>query len=106
MKITRLIIRYFQSIMRSAKLINNDLIREIYAPLERNGDLTETWREAKRSKFVRVLGRDRTRSGVSSQNFALGGTTLRTLEFAGPFVTYAAATSSRTTWIRMPGAGL
>lgn len=42
--------------MRSAKKVGNDLIREIYDALERNGDLTATWREAKHTEFVKVFG--------------------------------------------------
>jgi hypothetical protein len=42
--------------MRSAKKVDNDLIREIYDALERNGDLTATWREAKHAEFVKVFG--------------------------------------------------
>jgi len=42
--------------MRSAKKVDNDLIREIYDALERNGDLTATWREAKHTEFVKVFG--------------------------------------------------
>lgn len=42
--------------MRSAKKVDNDLIREIYDALERNGDLTATWREAKHTEFLKVFG--------------------------------------------------
>ena len=42
--------------MRSAKKVDNDLIREIYDALERNGDVTATWREAKHTEFVKVFG--------------------------------------------------
>ena len=42
--------------MRSAKKVDNDLIREIYDALERNGDLTATWREAKHSEFAKIFG--------------------------------------------------
>jgi hypothetical protein len=42
--------------LRSAKVVDADLIREIYDALERNGDLTATWRDAKHSVFVRIFG--------------------------------------------------
>lgn len=42
--------------LRSAKVVGPDVIREIYEALERNGDLTETWRAAKHSVFARVFG--------------------------------------------------
>jgi predicted nuclease of predicted toxin-antitoxin system len=42
--------------LRTAKVVDNDLVREIYDALERNGDLTDTWRKAKHSEFVRVFG--------------------------------------------------
>jgi hypothetical protein len=42
--------------MRSAKKVDNDLIREIYDALERNGDLTATWRDAKHTEFVKIFG--------------------------------------------------
>jgi hypothetical protein len=45
--------------MRSAKKVDHDLIREIYAALERNGDLTATWIEAKHTEFVKVFGSKR-----------------------------------------------
>jgi len=41
--------------MRSAKVVQNDLIREIYEALEVNGDLTKTWLEAKRTTFAKVF---------------------------------------------------
>lgn len=31
--------------LRSAKIVDNDLVREIYDALDRNGDLTDTWRD-------------------------------------------------------------
>ena len=43
--------------MLSAKLICNDLVREIYAALEVNNDLTVTWVEAKHSAFVKIFGK-------------------------------------------------
>lgn len=42
--------------LRSAKKVDHDLIREIYDALERNGDLTATWIEAKHTEFVKVFG--------------------------------------------------
>lgn len=42
--------------MRTAKVVNNDLVREIYEALEANGDLTQTWRDAKHSEFGRIFG--------------------------------------------------
>ncbi|MES2877711.1 MAG: hypothetical protein V4713_04755 [Pseudomonadota bacterium] len=43
--------------MLSAKLIGNELVREIYAALEANGDLTGTWVQAKHSIFVKQFGK-------------------------------------------------
>lgn len=45
--------------LRTAKVVDNDLVREIYDALERNGDMTETWRIAKNAEFGRVFGRGR-----------------------------------------------
>ena len=42
--------------MRTAKKVDNNLIREIYDALERNGDLTATWRVAKHTEFVKIFG--------------------------------------------------
>lgn len=42
--------------MRTAKVVNNDLVREIYEALETNGDLTQTWSDAKHSEFARIFG--------------------------------------------------
>lgn len=42
--------------MRTAKLVSNDLVREIYQALEANGDLTQTWKDAKHSEFTRIFG--------------------------------------------------
>lgn len=41
--------------MRTAKIVTDDLIREIYAAMEANGDLTKTWLEAKQSTFLKVF---------------------------------------------------
>lgn len=42
--------------MRSARIVQPELIREIYEALDANGDLTKTWREAKHVAFVKVFG--------------------------------------------------
>lgn len=42
--------------MRSAKVVDNELIREIYDALERNNDLTTTWVNAKHTTFAKVFG--------------------------------------------------
>lgn len=42
--------------MRTAKMVDHDLIREIYAALERNDDLPATWREARHVAFIKVFG--------------------------------------------------
>jgi hypothetical protein len=42
--------------MLSAKLIDNDLVREIYTALENNDDLTDSWREAKHTEFKKIFG--------------------------------------------------
>ena len=43
--------------MLSAKLIGNELVREIYAALEVNNDLTATWVEAKHNAFLKIFGK-------------------------------------------------
>ena len=43
--------------MLSAKFIDNELVREIYAALEANKDLTATWVQAKHSAFVKIFGK-------------------------------------------------
>jgi hypothetical protein len=43
--------------MLSAKLIDNELVREIYAALEANNDLTATWVAAKHSTFAKLFGK-------------------------------------------------
>lgn len=43
--------------MLGAKLIGNELVREIYAALEANNDLTGTWVDAKHSTFVKIFGK-------------------------------------------------
>jgi hypothetical protein len=42
--------------LKSANVVDNDLIRDIYDALERNGDMTETWRAARHSEFARIFG--------------------------------------------------
>ena len=42
--------------LKSARVVDNDLVREIYDALDRNGDMTETWRSAKHTEFSRILG--------------------------------------------------
>jgi predicted nuclease of predicted toxin-antitoxin system len=42
--------------LKTAKVVGNDLVREIFDALERNGDMTETWRKAKHEEFVKVFG--------------------------------------------------
>ena len=42
--------------LKTAKVVDNELIREIYDALERNGDMTETWRQAKHREFGRIFG--------------------------------------------------
>ena len=41
----------------AAKVVDSDLIREIYDALERNQDLTQTWVDAKHNTFKKVFGR-------------------------------------------------
>ncbi len=42
--------------LRSAKVVDAPLIREIYEALEANGDLTNTWRDAKHTVFAKIFG--------------------------------------------------
>ena len=42
--------------MLTAKIINNDLVREIFAALEANGDLPRTWQQARHTDFKKVFG--------------------------------------------------
>ena len=42
--------------LKTAKVVDNDLVREIYDALDRNGDLTDTWRRAQHEVFSRVFG--------------------------------------------------
>jgi hypothetical protein len=43
--------------MRTAKAVSDDLVRELYAALEANGDLTATWREARHTVLAKIFGR-------------------------------------------------
>lgn len=43
--------------LKTAKVVDNDLVRDIYDALERNDDMTETWRKAKHSHFARIFGK-------------------------------------------------
>ena len=43
--------------LRSAKVVDGALIREIYDAMEVNGDMTKTWREAKHTVFAKIFGR-------------------------------------------------
>lgn len=45
--------------LRSAKKASDALVREIYEALEANGDLTATWREARRTALAKVFGAKR-----------------------------------------------
>ena len=45
--------------MKAAKKVDNELIRDIYDALERNGDLTATWSRAKHTEFVKIFGSGR-----------------------------------------------
>ncbi len=42
--------------LRSAKKVNDEQVRDIYAALEANGDLTATWRAAKHTALGKVFG--------------------------------------------------
>lgn len=42
--------------MRSAKVVEPALIREIFNALEVNGDLTNSWRDAKHTVFAKIFG--------------------------------------------------
>ena len=41
--------------LKSAKVASSELVRDIYDALERNGDMTETWRKAKHNEFARIF---------------------------------------------------
>lgn len=43
--------------LRSAKIVDSTLIREIYEAMEANGDLTKSWLDAKHTVFVKIFAR-------------------------------------------------
>lgn len=43
----------------AAKVVNGELIREIYHALEANRDITDTWSQAKHTTFKKVFGKDK-----------------------------------------------
>jgi hypothetical protein len=43
--------------LRSAKVVDSALVREIFEALEVNGDLPKSWRDAKHSIFWKIFGR-------------------------------------------------
>jgi hypothetical protein len=42
--------------LKTAKVVDNHKVREIYEALEANDDLTETWRQAKHDQFAKIFG--------------------------------------------------
>lgn len=42
--------------LRSAKVVDGPLLREIYAALETNNDLPKPWQQAKHTVFVKIFG--------------------------------------------------
>jgi hypothetical protein len=42
--------------LRTAKAVDNQLVREIFQALEDNGDLPASWREARHRAFAKVFG--------------------------------------------------
>lgn len=42
--------------MLTGKIIDNDLVRDIYAALENNNDLPRTWRDARHTAFIKIFG--------------------------------------------------
>jgi hypothetical protein len=42
--------------LRSGKVVDSPLIREIYQALEVNGDLPRTWQDAKHTVFLKIFG--------------------------------------------------
>ena len=42
--------------LRSAKVVDTPLIKDIYEALEVNGDLPRSWQEAKHSVFSKIFG--------------------------------------------------
>lgn len=42
--------------LKTAKIVDNDLVRAIYEAMENNRDLTKTWADAKHTVFKKVFG--------------------------------------------------
>lgn len=42
--------------MLTAKVVNNNLVKEIFEALETNGDLPHTWRHSRHTAFSRIFG--------------------------------------------------
>lgn len=42
--------------MKTAKVVDNDLVQDIYEALERNDDLTQSWAQVKHTEFARIFG--------------------------------------------------
>lgn len=42
--------------LRSAKVVDGPLIKQIFEALEANGDLTKSWQEARHTVFVKIFG--------------------------------------------------
>lgn len=45
--------------LRTAKMVDDHLIREIYEALEANGDLTGTWQKARHKAFAKIFGKQK-----------------------------------------------
>jgi hypothetical protein len=45
--------------LRSAKVLDSSLIREIYDALDANGDLPKSWQNAKHTIFLKIFGAPR-----------------------------------------------
>ena len=45
--------------MRTAKMIDTNLFKEIFEATERNGDLPAAWKEAKKTTFAKIFGHTR-----------------------------------------------
>lgn len=43
--------------MRAAKMIDTDLLKEIFEAVERNGDMPAKWKEAKHTTFSKIFGK-------------------------------------------------
>lgn len=42
--------------LRTAKIVDTETVRAIYDALERNQDMTDTWRKAKHEQFAKIFG--------------------------------------------------